>query len=498
MNKLIQVAAHLKQLFKIDTYVVGGAVRDELLGKSPGDMDICLVGGVLPWNVMDALNYISGEVPGFQGFTTVHGSFPIWIVQIDDIKYEFAMARTERLTGESRTEFETKVHDVTIEEDLLRRDLTINAIAKNLLTGKIVDPYEGKFDIMYKIAKPVSTAFLEDNLRVLRAARFIATYELTPTPSLIDYCKRITPTTAIINHKLTVQLLSMERVGMEVKKLMEKAVKPSLFFDFLNQVGWLQPLFPEVYNLIGVPQSAKHHPEGDAYRHTMHTLDEATDPFIRIVMLCHDLGKATTTEVNGFPWNPPNCLAEDLLQLHKEQPLTNGLKISAHDHEKEGEILTRQMLQRIHYDSHKEIRKIECLVGLHMVRIHFVNKQRTIDKLVRRTLRRLMHYGLSYYQLVAVTWADMAGRPPIEPPTLAEVHELLHTEYALNLLINGDMNPIVTGKKLLALGISPTEEMGKIIEKALELQDRGTLTKDNWLKVLKGTSMFQSLKTISI
>lgn len=452
-----QIALFFKMV-GIQLYYVGGCVRDKLMNIPYNDMDICIVGGTSLESIHSLLETLK-EVGQIQELTTVFGNFPVWIVKVGEVKYEFAMARTEKKSGQAHQDFLCEVNTVSLEEDLSRRDLTINAIAKNILTGEIVDPFNGKFDIENKIARPVSDAFKEDPLRVLRAARFIARFDLVPSFKLIEVCKELTP-----------EGISYERVGKELMKLFQspKDTKVSKFFYFLKNCNWLKYHFEEVYNLIGVPQNTVTHPEGDAFVHTMHCIDAADNWFIRAVMLCHDLGKATHTTINGIEWKKSDFWLPEssLLKINTEY------KIKSIGHEDAGIELTLALLKRIHFTSHNIIKQIACLVSLHMIRIQVASSK---VKIVRRTLRKLMSYNLDYSLLVEVVKCDLAGRPSLIFP-----HPEIGQDYAFKLIESGAMDPIVTGEFLIQNGIQPGPEMGKIIKKALELQDRGTLNKDNW------------------
>jgi tRNA nucleotidyltransferase (CCA-adding enzyme) len=464
MEKIIKLAQWLSG-HGIQLYYVGGCVRDWVMGNEPEDIDICIVGGNTAQNVGKLLEIM--KTNGYiNGVTTVFGSFPIWIVEVDGKKYEFAMARTEKKSGQTRTEFECEVNNVTITEDLRRRDLTINAIAKNVLTDEMIDPFNGIRHIIMGLAHPTSVAFAEDTLRVYRAARFIARFDLTASEELVQMCEILKPDD-----------ISNERVGMELRKLFEQSNKPSKFFNFLKKINWLGHHFKELNDLIGVPQPREYHPEGDAYTHTMLCMDAANDPFTRAVMLCHDLGKAVSTTIGGQNWK--DLIYDDVVS-HKDK----DSKISSAGHEETGVELTRNLLQRISFDNHATIRKIACLVRLHMRNKSITPKN--YDKIVRRTLRELMHYGILYTELIEVVRCDLAGRPPKPAPSFVDVARIMYVVHAMKLMENGDMQPIVTGKKLMEIGIEPGTHMGEIINHALELQDRGTLNKDNWFKVLKG------------
>lgn len=442
MKNIRQIALKFKEL-NIDCFLVGGCVRDEFLNIPTNDIDICLVGVTsstknVVMNVLNSFNFVKSVAE------EVGKEFPVWIADIEDIgKVDFALARGEKSTGNSHRDFSISIDGVSIEQDLLRRDITINSMAANVLTGMLVDPFNGLEHLLKGIAHPTSEAFSEDPLRVIRAARFIARFNLTPSKELIKICRELTPSS-----------ISKERIGTEFTKAMKKAVKPSLFFHFLNEVGWLELLFKEVHDLIGVKQSPVHHPEGDAFTHTMMCVDEANDFFTRVVMLCHDLGKINTTVINGS-------------------------KITAHGHEKASVPLTLDMLSRIKFENKKFRDKVATLVESHMI-----HTQQISEKVIRKTLRKLLSVGLNFSDLVEVCRCDVSGRLPLKgfTPDIGQ-------ERAQELIDNNLMEPVVTGAKLLEIGMSPGKSVGVAVKKALELQDRGTLNKDNWFKVLKGTGL---------
>jgi hypothetical protein len=216
--------------------------------------------------------------------------------------------------------------------------------------------------------------------------------------------------------------------------------------------------------------------QGDVYTHTMHCIDAADGWMARTIMLCHDLGKAITTEINGINFKD--------WKYDGDHDNLVEYKITSKGHEEAGVQLTYNMLKRIHFTDHDTIRKIGCFVELHMIRA-FMNKD-NYDKMIRRTLRKLMHYDLTYSQLLLIIYCDLKGRPPKEYPSLSELHEQMYVRHAIDLIKNGEMEPIVTGKKLIAAGVEPSPVMGEMVEKALELQDRGTLKEHNWRQVLHG------------
>lgn len=260
------------------TYLVGGAVRDILMGLQPKDNDYVVVGATT-------------EEMLAQGFQQVGADFPVFLHPVTG--EEYALARVERKTGPGYKGFEFKADPtVTLEEDLGRRDLTINAMAAAHDSDHIIDPFGGQQDIADKLLRHVNEeAFKEDPVRVLRVARFNARY----TDFRVSYkthalCEMMAEN-GELNH------LVPERVWMEFSKgLMEK--KPSKMFDTLWSVSALEIILPEVSALAGVPQPLEHHPEGDVLTHTLMALDYAAKwglPLeVRWAVLLHDLGKALT------------------------------------------------------------------------------------------------------------------------------------------------------------------------------------------------------------
>ncbi len=257
-----------------ELYIVGGAVRDGIIGKENNDKDYCVVGITAEkFKQLFPESYIRGK------------SFEVFDI---DGK-EFAMARTETKTGIGHKEFKVKTgKDITIEDDLARRDITINAIAQNVLTQEIIDPFNGIQDIKNKIIKATTQAFKEDPLRVYRVARFAAILDFEVEENTIKLMNTL---------KSELSSLSKERVFVEFSKAL-KSEKPSIFFNVLKQADLLEIHFKEIHDLIGALQPEQFHPEGDAYIHTMMVLDYASQQTkelqIRYSALVHDLGKGIT------------------------------------------------------------------------------------------------------------------------------------------------------------------------------------------------------------
>lgn len=260
-------------------YLVGGAVRDALLGRPVKDRDWVVVGST-PAEMLA------------QGYTQVGADFPVFLHP--QSKEEYALARTERKTGRGYTgfQFDTSV-TVTLEDDLRRRDLTINAIAQDP-RGTIHDPFDGVKDLKEGVLRHVSEAFVEDPVRVLRIARFAARY------APIGF--RIAPETmALMRAQVQAGELAhlvSERVFEELKKALGEA-KPSAFLRTLRRCGALKVVFPEIDALYGVPQSAAYHPEIDTGIHQEMVTDQAAqlapgDALVGFCALTHDFGKALT------------------------------------------------------------------------------------------------------------------------------------------------------------------------------------------------------------
>jgi len=258
-------------------FIVGGAVRDHVRGVQANDVDVCVVG-----MTMQQL------VAAFPEGKAVGKDFPIVIV--DDI--EIALARKERKTGRGHTEFVCETDGITLQDDLFRRDLTINAMAMDPFTQAIIDPFGGRKDITVRILRPVSDHFAEDPLRVLRAARFAAQLNFGPTWELLNMCQML---------RFELPTLSQERVFEELMKAL-RANKPSRFFEALLDFQCLEMVFPELAALQGRVQPEKHHPEGDAFVHTLLVVDRArelgADDATMFAALVHDLGKAVTDDDN--------------------------------------------------------------------------------------------------------------------------------------------------------------------------------------------------------
>ena len=270
----IQEMAKIINQNKGRLYLVGGAVRDMLLNKENHDEDYCVTG--LTEDKFTSL---------FKEAILRGKSFGVF-----DIEHkEFALARTEEKVGKGHKEFEVKTGEhIEIEEDLARRDITINSMAQDILTGELIDPYGGKQDLENKIIRATTEKFAEDPLRVYRVARLASQLNFTVEKNTLE-----------LMHNLKKELLALskERVFCEFRKALETQ-KPSVFFEVLKNAMVLDVHFKEVFDLIGSLQPEEYHPEGDSYNHTMIVVDESTKLTdkveVRYSALVHDLGKGVT------------------------------------------------------------------------------------------------------------------------------------------------------------------------------------------------------------
>lgn len=262
-------------------YLVGGAVRDELLGRPVTEKDHVVVGA-------------SPEDMQARGFKPVGKDFPVFLHP--DTGEEYALARTERKSGHGYHGFVFHAEpDVSLEEDLARRDLTVNALALDENTGEIIDPFNGRADIEAGLLRHVSEAFVEDPLRVLRVARFAARFHERGF-RVADETRELM---AAIAARGELEYLTPERVWKETERaLMEE--RPDVFFEVLNDCTALEHVFPELAALRSVPQPEAHHPEVDTFVHQLLCLQQAARLELplaaRFAVLVHDLGKATTPE----------------------------------------------------------------------------------------------------------------------------------------------------------------------------------------------------------
>ena len=358
-------------------YIVGGAVRDRLLGLPVKDRDYVVVGA-------------TPEEMESNGFRPVGKDFPVFLHP--RTHEEYALARTERKSAPGYKGF--TIHaapDVTLEEDLARRDLTINAIAE-ADDGTLIDPYGGQADLQRGVLRHVSEAFQEDPVRILRLARFAARFGFTAAPETLALCRAMVES-GEVDH------LVPERVWQEFAKgLMES--RPSLMFLALRESGALARLLPELDALFGVPQPPQYHPEIDTGDHAMRVLDYAAAqgwPLeTRFAALCHDLGKGTT---------PPEAWPRHIA------------------HEARGVALVEQVCARLRVPA--ECRDLAVMVCREHGIVHRASELRasTVLELLTRcdALRRPERFA----QMLDACVADARGRPGFETTPYPQAERLL-------------------------------------------------------------------------
>ena len=357
-------------------YLVGGAVRDKLLGLPVQDRDYVVVG-------------VTPEEMVAQGFKPVGADFPVFLHP--QTKEEYALARTERKSGRGYKGFTVyAAPDVTLEDDLRRRDLTINAMAEDE-SGALVDPFGGAEDLRQGLLRHVSPAFGEDPVRILRVARFAARFA--------DRGFRVADETNVLMRAMVaageVDHLVSERVWAELERGLDTKT-PSRFFEVLRDCGALVRLLPEIDALFGGPQPAEHHPEIDTGVHTLLVLEAAArlsdDPCVRFAALTHDLGKATTPK--------------------EKWPKHIG-------HEQRGVTLVRELCQRLRAPN--EYRDLSVLVARYHLHCHRALELRPATVLEVLEALDVFRNPARLEKFLAACEADFRGRPGYEQKPYPQV-----------------------------------------------------------------------------
>ncbi|MBS5999328.1 multifunctional CCA addition/repair protein [Haemophilus haemolyticus] len=371
-------------------YLVGGAVRDQLLGLPVKDRDWIVVGAV-PATLLSL------------GYQQVGKDFPVFLNP--KTKEEYALARTERKSSAGYTGFICDFSPtITLEQDLIRRDLTINAMAQSE-DGEIIDPYGGKQDLENRILRHISPAFSEDPLRVLRVARFAARYH--------SLGFKIASETLSLMAELTqsgeLQHLTAERVWLETEKALNEK-NPEIYFETLHKTGALRVLFPEIDALYGVSNPVKHHPEVDSFIHTMLVLKQSVNltennpilnkSAVRFAAICHDLGKALT---------PQNILPHH------------------YGHEQAGIKPTRSLCKRLKVPSYyQELAELTCEFHTHIHKAFELRAETVITLFNRFDVWRKPQ---RFQEFLQVCLADTRGRTGFENkeyPQIDYINQLLH------------------------------------------------------------------------
>ena len=435
--------------------LVGGSVRDWLLGLEPKDFDVEVFG--LDYETM-------GRALAAFGPTDVVGrSFGVLKVRLEGNEYDFSLPRRESKTGAGHRGFAVSPDPQLTEADAAaRRDFTINSIAYDPFTPRLIDPHGGERDLKARLLRHTSAAFSEDPLRVLRGFQLAARFELS-----------LAPETAALSRSISTSYpeLPVERVWGEWDKWATKSAKPSRGLEVLKQTGWLVH-FPEIAGLDGVPQEPEWHPEGDVLVHTGHCLDALvgldswrdgdanTRRRLTLAVLAHDFGKAATT---------------------KQTERRGKLRWTSMEHEAAGGPLAETFLQRIGAP-HELIEYVRPLVVNHL--LHHDGPSEYRDTTVRRLARKIEPATLD--DLIAVMRSDHLGRPPLV--SVETEKRLGHLRVAAQRLAieHTAPKPIILGRHLISLGFAPGPSFKKALDAAFESQLDGAFHDETggleWMK----------------
>ena len=415
------------------TYYVGGFVRDRLLGKDSKDVDIEVHG--IDVRTLETI------LDGLGERLAMGASFGVMGLRHYDL--DIAMPRSERAIGGGHRDFDVVVDPFIGQQGAARRrDFTINALMEDVLTGELLDFFGGKDDLAHGRIRHVDPAtFVEDPLRVLRAAQFAARFGF-----------EVDSKTRVLCSTMDLTALPGERVFGELEKALLKASRPSVFFDELRLMDQLGIWFAEVEALVGVPQNVAYHPEGDVWTHTLQVLDcaaeqkeEACYPLgLLLASVCHDLGKAAVLqEVDGI--------------------------IHAYGHEKEGVPLARRLLGRLTREQ-----KLVSYV-LNMVELHMRPNQLVINGSRAKSYMRLFDVSACPEDLLLLAKADHEGRASVDglvvPEDYAPTEERLRrmlAEYHRRMA-----QPHATGKDLVQAGFAPGPAFGEALNHAHKLRLAG-------------------------
>ncbi len=418
--------------------LVGGCVRDELMGVVPKDWDL-EVYQLAPERLREVLDR-------FGTVNVVGEAFTVYKLGVD---LDVSIPRRERKSGRGHRGFVIEGDpSMGVTEATRRRDFTINAILQDPLTGELIDPFNGQQDIAAGVLREVAAeTFVEDSLRVLRAAQFAGRFEFEIAPETVALCRT-----------MDLSDLPAERIWGELEKLLLRARRPSIGLDWLEKLGALPQVFPEVQSLIGVPQDPEWHPEGDVFVHTLLTVDRAREqiedlPYARqvtvmLAALAHDFGKPPTTQFLEGRWR-------------------------SRGHEEAGVEPSSRFLDRVNVhtiDGYDVRGQVVSLVREHLKPGEFYKKRDEVGEGAFRRLARRCEPDLLY----RVAKADSLGRNadwvPREKWYGAEAQEWFLQRARELDVEKRPPDPLLLGRHLLELGLQPGPVMGEITRAVYEMQ----------------------------
>ena len=414
------------------TFFVGGYVRDKVMGKENKDIDI-EIHGVTPECLGEILD-------GLGKRTEMGADFGIFGLKGYDV--DIAMPRKEEATGRGHKDFTVFVDPfLGTEKAAKRRDFTMNALMEDVLTGELIDHFGGVEDIKNKVIRHVNAlTFVEDPLRVLRAAQFAARFGF-----------RVADETVCLSKTMDLSALARERITGELEKALLKADTPSVFFEEMRKMDQLSVWFPEMLLLVGVMQNPKYHPEGDVWNHTMLVLDQAaglkkksSNPMgFMLAALTHDFGKVITTEAK------------------------DGVLRSI-GHEREGLAMIRTFLMRITNET-KLIKYV-----LNMAELHMQPYQLAKQKSAKKSTNKMFDRSIDPAGLIEFVKADHMGRTGSVPDEEAD-HFL---EERLQVFYDTMEKPYVMGADLVAAGLKPGPNFSEILAFSHKLRLAGVNKED--------------------
>lgn len=427
------------------TFYVGGLVRDRMLGKPNKDVDIEIHGVEFEdlKGILENLGHLDERKVGDN----------FGILNLKGYDVDIAMPRSEKPSGEGgHKDFIIDVDPyIGYENAAKRRDFTINAMMEDVLTGEVLDYYGGKEDIKNGVIRHVDdTTYVDDPLRVLRAAQFAARFNFDVAPETVE-----------ISRKMDLTKLSRERIAGELDKALMKAEKPSVFFDELGKMNQLHDWFPEVEALANTPQGAAHHPEGDVYKHTMMVLDEAakvknetSNPrYFMVAALCHDFGKPLVTEYNE----------------------EKG-KIQSLGHDEAGVEPAKAFIKRV-YNENDMTKYVKNMVELHMKSTALTNNNSS-----KKSFFKMYDTSVNPKDLIMLSKCDHLGRS-VEGKTFDDREKVLNERLAQ--FEDAMSKPHVTGGDLIAKGYSPGPKFKEMLDYAHKCR-LAEVDKDTVMRQIRG------------